>query len=101
MRVDARDGIVRYLVERLRVTTGLLSTTTQEIELRRVRDTVVMQPLSLRVLGLGHVVLLSADASTPRVTLSAVPQPVQLQSTIRELVQQAYRRSGVREFDVS
>jgi len=97
-----RSRATRYELtsERLRVTTGLLSTTTQEIELRRVRDTVVVQPFLLRMLGLGHVVLISADASTPRVTLSAVPEPTQLQSTIRELVHQAYRGGGVRELDV-
>jgi uncharacterized membrane protein YdbT with pleckstrin-like domain len=97
-----RSRSTRYTLtaERLRVTTGLLSTTTQELELRRVRDTVVVQPLSLRVLGLGHVTLISADASTPRVSLLAVPEPEALQSTIRSLVQDSSRRGGVREVDV-
>ena len=94
---------IRYTLseERLRVTTGLLSTTTQELELRRVRDTVVVRPLLLRLLGVGHVTLLSADATTPRVTLQAVPDPEALQTTIRGLVDQHYRqRGGVREIDV-
>ena len=97
-----RNRATRYALtsERLRVTTGLLSTTTQELELRRVRDTLVVRPLLLRLLGLGHVTLLSADASTPRVTLWAVPDPEQLQSTVRDLVQQAYRAGRVREVDV-
>ena len=99
--VRSRSRRYELTTERLRVTTGLLSTTTQEIELRRVRDTVVVQPFFLRMMGLGNVTLLSADSSTPRVTLDAVPDPTRLQSTVRELVQQAYRRSGVREFDVS
>lgn len=97
-----RSRSTRYVLtaERLRVTTGLLSTTTQELELRRVRDTVVVRPLLLRLLGLGHVMLLTADASTPRVTLQAVPEPEQLQSTIRSFVQQSYRGGAVREIDV-
>ena len=100
--VYLRSRSTRYALttERLRVTTGLLSTTTQEMELRRVRDTVVLQPLFLRMMGLGHVALVSADASTPRVTLAAVPAPEQLQSTIRELVHQAYRGGAARELDV-
>jgi uncharacterized membrane protein YdbT with pleckstrin-like domain len=97
-----RSRSTRYTLtsQRLRVTTGLLSTTTHELELRRVRDTVVVQPLFLRMLGLGHVTLLSADASTPRETLRAVPDPQALQSTIRSLVQASYRSGAVREIDV-
>lgn len=97
-----RSRSTRYTLtaERLRVTTGLLSTTTQELELRRVRDTVVTQPVLLRMLGLGHVTLLSADASTPRAVLRAVPDPLALQSQIRGFAQAAYRSGGVREIDV-
>jgi uncharacterized membrane protein YdbT with pleckstrin-like domain len=97
-----RTRAIRYTLteERLRVTTGLLSTTTQELELRRVRDTVVVEPFTLRLLGLGHVTLITADASTPRTTLQAVPDPQALQSTIRSLVQRAYRDGRVREVDV-
>ena len=97
-----RSRAVRYVLtaERLRVTTGLLSTTTHELELRRVRDTVVVEPFLLRLVGLGHVTLITADASTPEVTLRAVPGPQPLQSTIRSLVQGAYRAGGVREIDV-
>ena len=97
-----RSRSTRYTLtaERLRVTTGLLSTTTQELELRRVRDTVVVQPALLRMLGLGHVTLVSADASTPRAVLRAVPDPLALQSQIRAFAQAAYRSGGVREIDV-
>ena len=98
-----RTRSTRYVVttERLRVTTGLLSTTTEDVELRRVRDSTVVRPFLLRVLGLGHVVLMSADTSTPRAVLRAVRNPDRLQSTIRELVQDLYARFGVREIDVS
>jgi uncharacterized membrane protein YdbT with pleckstrin-like domain len=98
--LQSRSTRYTLTAQRLRVTTGLLSTTTQELELRRVRDTVVVQPLFQRLLGLGHVMLISADASTPRVTLRSVADPGGLQSTIRSHVQQAYARGGVREIDV-
>ncbi len=102
LSVYLQSRSTRYTLtsERLRVITGLLSTTTQELELRRVRDTVVVQPFFQRLLGLGHVTLISADASTPRVTLRSVADPAALQSTIRSYVQQAYARGGVREIDV-
>ena len=54
--------------ERLRVTTGVLSTRTEDLELRRVRDSIILRPLWARMAGLGDVQILSADASTPRAT---------------------------------
>lgn len=102
LAVFLKSRSTRYVLtsERLRVITGLLSTTTQEIELRRVRDTIVVQPFFLRLVGLGHVTLMSADSSTPRATIRAVPDPATLQSKIRSFVQESYRRGGVREIDV-
>lgn len=86
--------------ERLRVTTGIFSTETDEIELRRVRDFRIVRPFFARLLGLGHIHLISADASTPRVTLRAVKNPDELQSSIRGIVQSLYRRGAVKEIDV-
>lgn len=86
--------------ERLRVTTGIFSTETDEIELRRVRDFRVVRPFLARLLGLGHVHLISADSTTPRTTLRAVRNPDELQTTIRRIVQRLYKRHGVREIDV-
>jgi uncharacterized membrane protein YdbT with pleckstrin-like domain len=97
-----RTRATRYLLttERLRITTGLLSTATEDIELRRVRDLSVIRPFLLRLLGLGHVVLMSDDRTAPRITLRAVRAPDALQSTIRDLVQRLYQRLGVRQVDV-
>ena len=92
----------RYVLtsERLRITTGILSTRTEEIELRRVRDLAVHRPFLLRLLGLGNVEVMSADVSTPQVVLHAVPHPDDLQSTIRAHVQQMVARYGLREIAV-
>ena len=92
----------RYVLttERLRITTGVLSTTTEDLELRRVRDSSVVRPFFLRLVGLGDVRVVSADPSTPRVTLHAVHDPDGLQHTLRGLVEGLIRRHGVREIDV-
>lgn len=97
-----RARSVRYVLtsERLRVTTGLVSTSTEDLELRRVRDSSVRRPALLRLFGLGDVVLVAGDASTPRQTIRAVRDPDALQSTIRASVQEAYGRGAVREVDV-
>jgi uncharacterized membrane protein YdbT with pleckstrin-like domain len=91
----------RYVLttERLRITTGVLSTETEDIELRRVRDSSVARPFALRLVGLGDVRLRSADATAPQVTLHAVRDPDRLQETVRTLVEGLVRRHGVGEID--
>ncbi|HEX9670695.1 MAG TPA: PH domain-containing protein [Thermoanaerobaculia bacterium] len=86
--------------ERLRLTTGIFSTETDDIELRRVRDLSVRCPFFLRLLGLGDVVVISTDRTNPTVTLHAVPRPHDLQGTLRTLVEAMIARYGVGEIDM-
>jgi uncharacterized membrane protein YdbT with pleckstrin-like domain len=86
--------------ERLRVTTGILSTRTEDLELRRVRDSVILRPFWARVAGLGDVQILSADASTPRLVLHAVKDPDGVQTMIRSNVQTQWSRFGVRQMEL-
>ena len=92
----------KYVVttERLRVTTGILSTVTEDLELRRVRDLIVRRPFWSRVMGLGDIEIMSADASTPRATLRSVRDPDGLQSKIRAAVHQQYLKYAVRHLEV-
>jgi uncharacterized membrane protein YdbT with pleckstrin-like domain len=94
---------VRYEVttERLRITTGMLSTVTEEVELRRLRDATIVKPFFLRIAGLGDIHLMSADSSAPRVTLRAIRQPDQVQGTIRSAAQAMYRRFGLRDIEIT
>jgi uncharacterized membrane protein YdbT with pleckstrin-like domain len=86
--------------ERLRVTTGILSTRTEDLELRRVRDSVILRPFWARVAGLGDIQILSADASTPRLVLHAIRDPDGVQSMIRANVQTQWSRFGVRQMEL-
>jgi uncharacterized membrane protein YdbT with pleckstrin-like domain len=86
--------------ERLRVTTGVLSTRTEDLELRRVRDSVILRPFWARLAGLGDVQILSADASTPRMILHAIRDPDGVQSMIRSNVQTQWSRFGVRQMEL-
>ena len=97
-----RVSTTRYVLtnERLRVTTGILSTVTQDLELRRVRDSIILRPFWARVAGLGDVQILSADASTPRVTLHAIKDPDGVQTMIRSNVQTQWARFGVRQMEL-
>ena len=68
--------------------------------LRRIRDSAVSRPFSLRIVGLGDVRLTSADPSTPRTTLQAIRDPDRVQDMLRRLVEQRVRQQGVREIDI-
>ena len=86
--------------ERLRVTTGILSTVTEDLELRRVRDSVILRPFWARMAGLGDVQILSADASTPRVVLHAIKDPDGVQTKIRSIVQTQWAKFNVRQMEI-
>ena len=86
--------------ERLRVTTGVLSTMTEDLELRRVRDSIILRPFWARLAGLGDIQILSADASTPRVVLHAVKDPDGIQSKIRSIVQTQWAKFNVRQMEI-
>jgi uncharacterized membrane protein YdbT with pleckstrin-like domain len=95
-------GTERYelTTERIRVRTGLLSKTTQELELYRIRDYKIVEPFWLRLVGVGHVVLTSSDRSTPQTTLRAVPHVARLKDEIRTHTERMRQRRGVRDLDV-
>ncbi len=86
--------------ERIRLTTGLLSKTTQELELYRVRDYKVVEPFWLRLVGVGHVVLTSSDRTTPQTVLRAVPHATALKDQIRAHTERMRQRRGVRDLDI-
>jgi uncharacterized membrane protein YdbT with pleckstrin-like domain len=92
----------RYEVtsERVKVTTGLLSRHTQELELYRVRDYSIIEPFWLRVVGCGNVVLETSDSTNPRFVLHAVPHAATLKDQIRTHTEKMRQRRGVRSLEV-
>ena len=86
--------------ERLRVTTGVLSTVTHDLELRRVRDSIILRPFWARLAGLGEIQILSADASTPRMILHAIRDPDGVQSKLRSIVQTQWAKFNVRQMEI-
>ena len=101
-------GVARYLrvskhtytltAQRLRVQQGLLFRRTEELELYRVKDISVDQPLLQRLAGCGRVVLETTDRSTPHIVLDAIPDPLAVADLIRDFVEQCRVAKGVREF---
>lgn len=92
----------RYEVtsQRVKVTTGLLSRHSTELELYRVRDYSIVEPFWLRVVGCGNIVLATSDRTTPQLTLRAVPRATWLKDQIRLHTERMRQRRGVRDLEI-
>ena len=86
--------------ERIKITTGLLSRRTNELELYRVRDYSVVEPFWLRLFGCGSIVLVTADRTTPQMVLRAVPHAATLKDQIRTHTEKMRQRRGVRDLEI-
>ncbi len=82
--------------ERIRVRTGLLSKRTEELELYRVKDNVLLEPFKQRLFHVGSIQLTTHDASTPMLVLEAVPNAAALRNEIRKHVELCRERKRVR-----
>lgn len=93
----------RYEVttERIRVTTGLLSRRTTELELYRVRDYTVVEPLWLRLVGRGNLIIETADRTNPQLVIHAVPGVNALKDQIRTHTERLRQLRGVRDLEIN
>ena len=82
--------------ERLRVSRGVFSRTTDEVELYRVKDYVLIEPIFLRLFGLGNIVLTTTDDANQRVVLEAVPNAKALRDELRKCVEICRDKKRVR-----
>jgi hypothetical protein len=73
---------------------------TDELELYRVKDTELIEPLYLRIVSLGNVVMHTSDRTTPRLVIPAVSDSREVRERIRRQVEEVRKRRGVRELDV-
>lgn len=72
---------------------------TKQIELYRVKDQVIREPLLYRIFGRGSVEIMSSDLSDPEIKIKAITNPRELSDRLRVLVEQARDAKGVREID--
>ena len=98
--LDTRCQRYEITSERIKVTTGLLSRRSNELELYRVRDYSVVEPFWLRLVGCGDVVLVTADRTTPQIVIRAVPQAASLKDKIRAYTENMRQRRGVRDLEI-
>ena len=86
--------------QRLRKSSGIFNRVVDELELFRVKDYSMEQPFFLRMVGLGNLKLVTSDATTPTVTIPAIPQVESVRELIRNAVQAERDRKRVRQMDI-
>lgn len=83
--------------QRLRVRSGIMSTTDEEVELRRVQDLTIVCPLAYRLSGRGNIIVEAADVSSSEDGIMAIKDPERVHDLLRATIEQARSESGVRE----
>lgn len=86
--------------ERLRFRHGVLNRSIEQLELYRVRDYHVHQPLWLRLFSRANIILNTADQTHPVFRLEAVAEAEQLMDQLRAHVEACRARKGVRDLEV-
>ena len=89
-----------FAKSRLTWRTGILSRSTESLELYRVADVTMRQSLFQRLFGVGRIVISSADANHREVVLEGVPGPDRFRDWLTDAVQHTRRERGMREIQM-
>ncbi|TYB74477.1 PH domain-containing protein [Bizionia gelidisalsuginis] len=85
--------------QRLIVEKGVLSKSTEELELYRVKDIRLDQPFFLRLVGLSNITLVTSDRSHSVVRIPAISEGKNLREKLRIAVEERRDKKRVRETD--
>jgi uncharacterized membrane protein YdbT with pleckstrin-like domain len=88
--------VYEVTTERIRVTNGLLTRRTDEMELYRVKDITMVEPLFMRMFSLGDIVISTHDVSTPVIELEAIKHARALREELRKSVEACRDKKRVR-----
>ena len=96
---DAR--FVKYTLtnERLIIQKGILTRTTDEIELYRVKDIRLVEPFLQRLVGLSVIEITSSDRTNPNLSLAGIKNGDVLRNNLRNQVERLRTNKNVREVD--
>ena len=86
--------------ERLSIREGVLSRRRHDLELYRIKDTALDEPLLLRLVSLGNIEITSSDRSHPTFVVRAVKDAEPLRQMLRTTVERLRTSKGVREVDM-
>ena len=88
--------VYEVTTERIRTSTGLLTRRTDELELYRVKDATLIEPLMLRMCSLGDIEIATHDVSTPTIRLEAIHGARALREELRKSIEACRDKKRVR-----
>lgn len=94
--IENRCRVYELTTQRLRVTTGVFSKRTEEMELYRVTDSTLVEPFIYRTFGAGNIVMNTNDPTTPVLTIEAVKNASWLREELRKCIEECRDRKRVR-----
>jgi uncharacterized membrane protein YdbT with pleckstrin-like domain len=94
--IQLRSRQYEITTQRVRVRQGVFSKRTDELELYRVKDSTVLEPFWQRLFGVGNIVITTNDASTPSLTLEALPNATDIREKLRSAIEECRDRKRVR-----
>ncbi len=86
--------------QRLRIRTGVFSKKNEDVELYRVKDWSLEEPLNQRMVGTGKISIFSSDKSSPELHLSWITKPAEFVEALRGAVEAVRDTKRVREVDM-
>jgi uncharacterized membrane protein YdbT with pleckstrin-like domain len=86
--------------QRLKTRFGVLNKHIDELELYRIQDYKIEQPLFLRIFSLSNIILETSDSSHPHFVLRAVPNGEQILDKIRFHVEECKAKKRLTMVDI-
>ncbi len=94
-----RTQVFELTSERLRITSGVINQHVDEIELYRVKDTLMVRTWWMRLTGLATVQLETSDRSMPQLIIPAIRGGSEMRELLRKQVEAQRDKKRVREMD--
>jgi membrane protein YdbS with pleckstrin-like domain len=88
--------VYEVTTERIRISDGLVTRRTDELELYRVKDTTLIEPLSMRMFSLGDIEITTHDVSTPVLRMHAIKGARELREQLRKAIETCRDKKRVR-----
>ena len=86
--------------ERIRLTRGLFTRRTDELELYRVKDSALVEPFLYRVFGVGNIVVTTNDTTTPELDLTGIKRAKEVREQLRSSVEKCRVSKGARVMEM-
>lgn len=94
-----RTQVFELTSERLRITKGVINQKVDEIELYRVKDTLMVRSWWMRLTGLASIEMQTSDRSLPELVIPAIHGGTEMREILRKQVELIRDRKRVREMD--